>query len=64
MLTTRPPVLSCGSNHFSRSWLFGAVVPQIYFFIVTLNTHKVDFFTVMEVNLTKDDMPYYQFKGY
>ena len=21
-------------------------------------------FTVMEANLTKDDMPYYQFKGY
>ena len=30
MLTTTPPVLPSGSNHFSRSWLFGAVVPQIF----------------------------------
>ena len=29
MLTTRPPVLPFGSNHFSRSWLFGAVAPRI-----------------------------------
>ena len=28
MLTTRPPVLSSGSNRFSRSWLFGAVAPR------------------------------------
>ena len=27
----KAPVLSFGSNHFSRSWLFGAVVPRIYF---------------------------------
>ena len=31
MLTTRPPIPPSGSNHFSRSWLFGAVVPRIYF---------------------------------
>ena len=37
MLTTRPPVLPAGSNRFSRSWLFGAVVPRIYFnLIITL----------------------------
>ena len=29
MLTTRSPVLSSGSNHFIRSWLFGAVAPRI-----------------------------------
>ena len=33
MLTTRPPVLPSGSNRFSRSLLFGAVVPRIYFII-------------------------------
>ena len=28
--STLPPVLPYGSNHFSRSWLFGAVAPQIF----------------------------------
>ena len=32
LLTIRPPVLSSGSNHFSRSWLFGAVAPWIYYY--------------------------------
>ena len=32
LLTTRPPVLPSGSNCFSRSWLFGAVMPRIKFF--------------------------------
>ena len=27
------PVLPPGSNHFSSSWLFGAVAPRIYLFI-------------------------------
>ena len=31
LLTTRPPVLPSGGNHFSRSWLFGAVAQLIYF---------------------------------
>ena len=29
LLTTKPPVLPSGSNHFSWSWLFGAVAPRI-----------------------------------
>ena len=29
LLTTKSPVLPSGSNHFSRSWLFGAVPPWI-----------------------------------
>ena len=33
MLTTRSPVLPSGINHFSRSWLLGAVVPWFYLFI-------------------------------
>ena len=33
LLTTRPPVLSSGSNHFSRSCLSGAVAPRIYIYI-------------------------------
>ena len=32
LLTTKSPVLPSGSNHFSRSWLFGAVAPRIYLF--------------------------------
>ena len=32
--------------------------------LVTLNTHKVDVFIVVEANLTEDDIPYYQFEGY
>ena len=28
LLTTKSPVLPSGSNQFSRSWLFGAVVPR------------------------------------
>ena len=34
LLTTRPPVLPSGSNHFSRSWLFGAVAPRIYYLFI------------------------------
>ena len=29
LLTTMSPVMPSGSNHFSRSWLFGAVMPRI-----------------------------------
>ena len=36
-----PPVVSSGRNHFSRSWLFGAVAPWIYYFIhINLNKHN------------------------
>ena len=35
LLTTRPPVLQSGSNHFSQSWLFGAVAPRIYCYFYT-----------------------------
>ena len=41
MLTTRPPVLPPGSNRFSRSWLFGAVVPWTIPF-ETANTQPSD----------------------
>ena len=34
MLTTRHPVLLSDSNHFSRSWLFGAVAPWIFYFYI------------------------------
>ena len=30
----KAPVLPFGSNRFSRSWFFGAVAPQIYYFKV------------------------------
>ena len=33
LLTTRPPVLPSGSDRFSRSWFFGALVPRIYLFL-------------------------------
>ena len=33
---TRPPVLPSDSNHLSRSWLFGAVVPPIYLFYIAI----------------------------
>ena len=36
MLTTRPPVLPSGSNHFSQSWLLGAVAPRINFIIIII----------------------------
>ena len=36
LLTTRPPVQPSGSNRFSRSWLFGDVVPRIYLLTTTV----------------------------
>ena len=47
MLTTRPPVLPSGSNRFSRSWLFGAVVPRIYFIYLFILTRTM--FTMKSV---------------
>ena len=32
----KTPCLPSGSNHFSRSWFFGAVAPRIYFIIYLL----------------------------
>ena len=47
LLTTRSPVLPSGSNRFSWSWFFRAVVPRIYLFIYRGRTGRYFHFQIV-----------------